>query len=85
MILTTLAWRELALRFLDSCNPQPDKAIVIADCIVSYRGPFPEDQPLRHHAHEFFREAEAQIQHGNAPTDSPIGRWIADWNKHYGV
>lgn len=81
-----LAWRELALRFLDSCNPEPDRAIVIANCIVDYDGPMDLEKPLRHSAHEFFRMAERLIEHGNVPTEaSAMASWIMRWNKELGV
>jgi hypothetical protein len=86
-LLKQLAWRELALRFLDSMNPKPDKAIVIADAICAYRNIDYLGGSTRHHAHFFVREAIRQIEQEMSPTvpSTTTYEWIYNWNKAYGA
>lgn len=78
MILQRLAWRELALRFLNSFNPQPDKAIVIANAIVEYDGEI--GFPMRYHAHGFVQSAYQIIEHEKTwkPT-LEMDEWLMAW------
>ena len=83
-ILRVLAWRELALRFLDGYKLE--KSIVVADCIVSYDGYLPEFEPLRYHAHRFVEEAVALIEHDvHKEPESDATVWITRWNKRHGI
>ena len=74
-----LGWRELALRFLDSYNPKPERAIVIVNVIVEFDGHIPDDVPLRHHAHEFVRTADTIISQRGTPKINPVSEWIRRW------
>ena len=78
-------FRELALRFLDSYNPQPEKSIVIADAILSYDGYVDETIPMRHTAHSFVSKAMRVIEKGGSEGDSVVGKWIHEWNEKFGV
>lgn len=83
-ILQRLHFRELALRFLDSYNPQCDKAIVIADAILSWNGPLDTSEPMRYQASDFVRQAVRIIEN----TMEPAGKysaWLIQWNKKYGI
>lgn len=87
-IVLRTGWRELALRFLDGFNPQPERAIVIADAIVDFAatGDVDESVPLRHHAHDFVRTAHRLIEQQQDPVaSSQIDQWVAKWNDKYGV
>lgn len=86
-LLKQLAWRELALRFLDSMNPKPNFAIVIVDAICAYRDIGHLGDSVRHHAHFFVTEAIRQIERELPPTDHSTAtyEWIYNWNKLYGV
>ena len=80
-ILRRLAWREIALRFLDSYNPMPDKAIVIANAIVEYDGNIP-DTHMRYHAYEFVSKATARIEHRESTEGrNTIMQWLDKWCK----
>ena len=91
------AWRELALRFLDGVNPQPERAIVIADCILSFNlvDLIAEALPLRHHAHAFVQYALRVIEYRTAnplatsnstlTASEQVEEWIWKWNAAKGV
>ena len=85
-ILLRLHFRELALRYLDQTNPQPNRAIVIADAICSYDGPFEENRPMRYEAHDFFHEALKLIEF-KQPLSSGrrFNQWLHTWNLTFGV
>lgn len=79
VILRTMAFRELALRFLDSCNPMPELSIVIANAILDC----PPDridpnEILRHQAHDFTTNAVSMIEYGN-DGDGKYKDFIKKW------
>ena len=80
-----IRFRELALRFLDSFNPQPEKAIVIADAILSYDSYIDEKLPMRHSAHAFVLEATKLIEKGSPPREGIVGKWLNEWNERFGA
>ena len=80
-----IRFRELSLRFLDSYNPQPDRAIVIADAILSFDGEIDEQLPMRHISHRFVYAATRLIEKECVLGSSPMERWISDWNEEFGV
>ena len=85
VVLLRMHFRELALRFLDSYNPQPVRAIVIADCICSYDGELDDKVPMRHQAHDFVTQAMRAIDRGEPCQYA--GRfvdWINNWNSRFG-
>ena len=87
-LVRLLAFRELALRFLDGIVPQPYHAIVIADAIVSFDGIVECDSsvPLRHHAHEFVKEAVSVIESkATFLSGRQFGEWMVVWNDEFGV
>jgi hypothetical protein len=77
-----LAWRELALRFIDSYNPQPDKAIVIAHCILEWDGELGDN--MRRHAHHFVERAVMFIdgpEQVETPKMDDLDKWLIRWRK----
>ena len=80
-----IRFRELSLRFLDSYKPQSDRAIVIADAILSFDGEIDEKQPMRHISHEFVSAALRLIERECVLGNSPMECWISDWNEEFGV
>jgi hypothetical protein len=85
-ILLRLHFQEMALRFLDGTNPQPSRAIVIADAICSYDGEIDTTRPVRYEAHEFFHEALAVIQNSQlTPSKKRFNDWLHRWNKEFGA
>lgn len=80
-----IRFRELSLRFLDLYNPQPERAIVIADAILSFDGAVDKERPMRHISHEFVNAATRLIEKSSEIGDSPMERWISDWNEEFGV
>ena len=85
-VLLRLHFRELALRFLDGMNPQPDKAIVIADAICSYDGEIDTGRPIRYEAHDFFHEALKVIEQKQTMLNGRnFNSWLHVWNKGFGV
>ena len=84
-ILERLHFRELALRFLDSYNPQPDRAVVIADAICAFDGMLTDAIPMRHHAHRFVAEAYRIIEQEREGSDAPFSAWLIWWNRQFGI
>jgi hypothetical protein len=87
-LVRLLSFRELALRFLDDVNPKPERAIVIADAIVSFDEVDSLDRlvPMRHHAHAFVDEALRVIEYRSAfLSGRQFGRWMVVWNDQFGV
>lgn len=76
-----MAFRELALRFLDSFNPQPKKAIVIANAIVDYDESVGIGS-LRYFSHDFVRMAYDRIENDREQERCiPIGDWLNRWHE----
>lgn len=84
-ILDRLHFRELALRFLDGINPQPHKAIVIADAICSYDGDLDEGRPMRYEAHDFVQAALQIIDRDEGASGRLFGYWLTFWNEKFGA
>ena len=85
IVLLRLHFREMALRFLDGMNPQPHKAIVIADAICSYYGHLDLSRPMRYEAHDFFHEALYVIDQAQQPRERRFNQWLHEWNVEFGV
>ena len=84
-----LAWRELALRFLDSASTPPALGVVMANCILDFPGPFPKTR-LRHHAWMFVAECRRLIEQKGAGArcrhmDESITLWVQAWDEMHGV
>lgn len=84
-ILKRLHFQEMALRFLDGMNPQPDRALVIADAICSYDGPLDTRQPMRYLAHDFLWQAIPVIERRQGANNGAFAEWLRKWNETYGV
>lgn len=84
--LKRLAWRELALRFLDGYNPEPLRHIIICECILSYYGELSDEYPLRYHAHHFVKIAHEviELKTDPKPEEGNIAKWIRAWNSMLG-
>ncbi len=79
-LMKILSWRELALRFLDSHNPQPERAIVVAHAILEWDGDLGDN--MRHHAHGFAVQAVRIIEgpdYAAVDTMPEIERWLIRW------
>jgi hypothetical protein len=85
VILERLHFRELALRFLDGINPQPYRAIVIADAICSYDGDLDEGLPMRHQCHNFVHAAMRIIDRNEPASGEAFSYWIDNWNEKFGA
>lgn len=86
IVLLRLHFREMCLRFLDGMNPQPDKAIVIADAICSYDADIDTERAMRYEAHDFVHEALKVIQQDQPMLNGRrFNQWLHRWNAEFGV
>lgn len=79
-IVRLLAWRELALRFLDAHNPQPYRAIVVAHAILDWDGELGFN--IRNHAHHFTTMAVRIIDgpdQAETPEMTDLEKWLIRW------
>lgn len=85
-LVRILAWRELALRYLESYNPRIEHEMVIVNMIVDYDAYIPYNQPLRYNANNFVETAVRMIEYGKpADRENPATLWIQSWLATDGV
>jgi hypothetical protein len=80
-LVRLLAWRELALRFLNAHTPQPDRAIVVAHAILEWDGDLGEN--MRHNAHYFTVQAvnimELDEDYKQLSSACQVENWLIRW------